>query len=127
MPAAYPRALRERVLAAIDRGMSQAEAAEVFDLARATIVMWLRRRRETGDVEPKPRGGGNRSHVKVEVLEACLQELPDGTRDELLKLYNKRVPRKERSSASGIYRALVRHGYVFKKSDPAPQSRTVRT
>lgn len=114
-------------MAALDRGMEQQEAAETFNLSRTTIVMWLRLRRETGDIEPKPRGGGNRSRIQMEILEAVMRELPDGTRDELLKLYNKRVPRTERSSASGIYRALIRNGFVHKKRGRAPQNRIGRT
>ncbi len=50
---------------AIDRGMSQREAAETFDLARATIVKWLRLRRETGDIEPMPHGGGNPARART--------------------------------------------------------------
>jgi transposase len=127
MPSPYPRELRERVLSAIDRGMSQREAAETFELARGTIVKWLRLRRETGDVEPMPHGGGNPTRVRTEVLEEVMGELPDGTRGEFAKLYNKRVPRKERVHPSSVYRALRRNGYAFKKSVRDLRSKTVRT
>lgn len=127
MPIAYPRELRERVLAAYDRGATQPEVCEQFDIARGTLVNWLRLRRETGDVEPQPRAGGNPVRVRIEVLEEVLAELPDGTREELTKLYNQRVPRRERVHASSVYRALRRNGYVVKKNAPGRQNKTGRT
>jgi len=122
MPSPYPRELRERVLAAYDRGLTQPEVCEQFDIARATLVNWLRLRRETGDVEPMPHAGGNPIRVRTDVLEAVLGDLPDGTREELAKLYNQRVPARERVHASSVYRALRRNGYVVKKSAHAPRS-----
>lgn len=101
---------------ALDSGMTQEQVAEEFDIARTTIVYWLRRRRATGRVEPLPPGGGNRSKIRLEVLEEVLEELPDGTRSELTVLYNRKVSRGERVSESSLYRALRRHGYVSKKN-----------
>ena len=46
------RELRERVLRAYDGGLTQEEVASTFDISRTTLVYWLRRRRETGDIEP---------------------------------------------------------------------------
>ena len=42
-----------RVLAAVDRGMPRKEVSEVFGVSMPTIKRWLKRRRETGGVEPK--------------------------------------------------------------------------
>jgi transposase len=42
------------VLAAIDRGTPTEEVAKTFSVSMPTIKHWLRRRRETGDVEPNP-------------------------------------------------------------------------
>ena len=53
----YSKDLRLKVLAAVDRGMSRKEVAEVFGVSVPTIKRWLRRRRQTGDVEPKPIAG----------------------------------------------------------------------
>lgn len=127
MSTPYPRELRERVLAAYDRGLTQPEVCELFNVARGTIVNWLRIRRETGDVEPLPHGGGNPIRVRTEVLEAVLGELPDGTRKELTQLYNQKVPRRERVHESSLYRALRRNGYVSKKSGHNQRNKRVRT
>jgi transposase len=72
MSTPYPRALRERVLAAYDRGLTQPEVCEQFSIGRTTLVRWVRLFRETGDVEPRPHGGGNPARVRMEVLEEVL-------------------------------------------------------
>ena len=43
-----------RVLAAIDSGKPTEEVAKTFSVSMPTIKRWLKRRRETGDVEPEP-------------------------------------------------------------------------
>jgi transposase len=43
-----------KVLAAVDRGMPRKEAAEIFGVSLPTIKRWLKRRKETGDVDAKP-------------------------------------------------------------------------
>ena len=66
----YSKDLRSRVLAAVDRGAGKEEAAKTFSVSVPTIKRWLRRRRETGDVEPRPIPG--RPRVKGVALEGCL-------------------------------------------------------
>lgn len=127
MPKPYPRELRERVLRAYDRGLKQDEVAEQFDISRTTLVQWLRLRRETGDIEPLPRGGGMPAKVDSAVLEQVLSELPDGTRAELTALYNRKVQRTDRVHESSLYRALRRLGYVSKKNSRGQRSRSGRT
>jgi transposase len=48
---AYSKDLRLKTLAAIDRGIPRKEIAEIFGVSRSTIKRWLKRRRQTGDVE----------------------------------------------------------------------------
>ncbi len=49
----YSKDLRLRVLAAVDSGMPREQVAKTFSVSMPTIKRWLKRRRETGDVEPK--------------------------------------------------------------------------
>ncbi len=42
-----------RVLAAVDAGTPREEVAKTFSVSMPTIKRWLKRRRETGDVEPR--------------------------------------------------------------------------
>jgi transposase len=51
---AYSKDLRLRVLATVDRRMPRQEIAETFGVSVSTIKRYLRLRRETGGVEPKP-------------------------------------------------------------------------
>ena len=53
----YSVDLRERLLGAIDAGLSQAEAARLFGVGTSTISRWRQQRRATGSVAPKPRTG----------------------------------------------------------------------
>jgi transposase len=50
----YSKDLRLRVLAAADRGVPREEVAKTFSVSVPTVKRWLKRRRETADVEPKP-------------------------------------------------------------------------
>jgi transposase len=50
----YSKDLRLRVLAAVDAGTPREQVAKTFSGSMPTIKRWLKRRRETGAVEPKP-------------------------------------------------------------------------
>jgi transposase len=80
----YSKDLRLRVLAAVDSGVPREEVAKTFSVSVPTIKRWLKRRRETGDVEPKPIPG--RPRVKGAALEewlpAQLQNNSDLTLEE---------------------------------------------
>jgi transposase len=80
----YSKDLRVRVLAAVDSGVPREEVAKTFSVSVPTIKRWLKRRRETGDVEPKPIPG--RPRVKGAALEewlpAQLQNNSDLTLEE---------------------------------------------
>ncbi len=67
---AYSKDLRLKVPAAVDRGMRRKEMAEVFGVSLATIKRWLKRRRETGDIDAKLIPG--RPSVKGRALRAWL-------------------------------------------------------
>jgi len=51
---AYAQHLRDRVLAAIDRGMGAYEAARLFQVSVSWIYKALARRRETGESTGRP-------------------------------------------------------------------------
>ncbi|WP_242541783.1 IS630 family transposase [Leptolyngbya sp. Cla-17] len=54
MAKAYSYDLRQKVINAIQLdGMKQSEAAQVFQLSRNTINLWLKRQKETGDYQAK--------------------------------------------------------------------------
>ena len=49
---AYSMDLRERVVAAVDRGMTQEQAAATFGVSVNTVARYLARRRTTGSLAP---------------------------------------------------------------------------
>ncbi|WP_426043163.1 IS630 family transposase [Brevundimonas sp. TWP2-3-4b1] len=53
--------LRDRVIAAIDSGMSCRQAAARFGVSAASAIRWRSRVRRQGDVRPGPLGGDRRS------------------------------------------------------------------
>lgn len=117
--------IRERAVRAYEAGEGSFEAvAARFGLGRRTLQEWVALYRETGGVNPRPKGGGNPSPVMMEALEEALRERPDAIVEELKRMHNARVPKKARVHRSSILRALHRRGYVFKKNVPGPQSKT---
>ena len=52
MPAPYSVDLRVKAVAAVDRGEPKSRVARVFQISRNTLDLWLRRREQTGSVEP---------------------------------------------------------------------------
>jgi transposase len=68
----YSKDLRLRVLSAVDSGNPSEQVAKTFSVSMPTIKRWLKRRRETGDVEPEPIPG--RPSRKGTMLEGWLPE-----------------------------------------------------
>lgn len=67
---AHTQELRQQVLRAVDEGTSRAEIIERFHVSRASIKRYLKRRRETGNVQPRPIPG--RPNVKGKALQTEL-------------------------------------------------------
>ena len=53
----YSNDLRNRVVAAVEGGLSRHQAAEQFGVGASTAINWVRRLRETGSVAPGKMGG----------------------------------------------------------------------
>ena len=61
---AYSMDLRERVVAAVDGGMTQAQAAATFGVSINTVGRYLARRRDTGSLAPAVQRHGPRPEKK---------------------------------------------------------------
>src|SRR5271156_7027320 len=83
----YSMDLRERVIAAVEDGMSTRQAAARFSIGIATAGAWGRLKRAQGDVRPakqgKPKGSVLDAHADF-ILEA-LRQTPDLTLDEMVE------------------------------------------
>lgn len=122
MPAPYEQDLRERVLAAYDRGKETKEISETFGVSRA----WARRvkqvRREQQRTTRLPMGGVRVVKIDLEQLRKLVEQQPDATIPELHQRLGK-----DRCCESAVGMALRRLGLTFKKRHCMPPSRTDRT
>jgi transposase len=81
---AYSEDLRERVVAAVERGTKRSDVVEAFAVSLPTIKRWLKRRRETGGLAPKPIPGppAIKRDALLEALPARLAEHADATLEQ---------------------------------------------
>lgn len=80
---AYSKDLRLKTLAAIDRGIPRKEVSELFGVSLSTIKRWLKRRRQTGDVNVEKIPG--RPSVKGKALREWLPSHLNANPDLTLK------------------------------------------
>jgi transposase len=110
---AYSLDLRERIVAAIDRGEhSLRQIALLFSVNLSFLVRLLQRRRATGSVQPKPHRGGpppKLGPTAVRRLLALVRKQPDATLAELRDRLGIRC------HIATIARVLRRHGITRKK------------
>ena len=57
MGASYSQDLRDRVMAARDRGLKTKQVADLFGVSASWVRRVMQRRREAGETTPRPRGG----------------------------------------------------------------------
>jgi transposase len=100
--------VRERAVAAYLSGLGSYEyVASVFSIGSASLKRWVRRKVETGTVEPTEHRHGPPPVIDdngLDVLEGLCDEQPDRTLPELQELYNRR--RRTAVSVSTIGRAI---------------------
>ena len=119
--------LRERVIVAIDVGLSRRAAAARYGVAPSTAIRWDDERRRTGSFAPKPQGGDMRSRkteAHAAAILATLEETPDITLQELRALL---ATRGVASSTTSLWRFFERHGISRKKRPATRSSRTAPT
>ncbi|MBM7112073.1 helix-turn-helix domain-containing protein [Archangium primigenium] len=123
---ATPEKLRQAIVRAFhEEDMSYARIAHLLGVAQATVSRVLRLHRETGDVTPRPRGGGNFSPLRgavAEQLKRLVRERPGATVRELLRELKARTG--VVTSRPSLQRALHRLGFSHKKSPSSPPSVT---
>ena len=112
---AYSEDLRERVVRAVAIGTPRGEVAATFAVSMPTIERWLRLKRETGSLSPKPVPGP--VAVKTEAVMAALPERlskhADATLDEHRSWW--REASGVEVSTATMSRALARLGWTRKK------------
>jgi transposase len=117
MGAAYSQDLRDRVLAAYDRGMPTKQIADIFQVCPAWARRVKQRRREQGETHARPQGGARRIKIDPDRLAALVKEHPDATLKELREKLGIVC------AESAICMALQRMKITFKKRRSARPSR----
>jgi transposase len=120
----YSIDLRERVVAAIEGGMSTHRAAALFSIGIATAGTWARLKRSTGSVHP-----GKQGRPKGLVLDAhadfifdTLRAAPDTTLDEMVE--HLQAERGVVVVRTAVWKFLDRHQQTYKKRPLTPASRS---
>lgn len=118
MGAAYSQDLRDRVLAAIDRGMPTKQIAEIFMVSPAWVRRVAQRRRVAGETTPRKMGGPGPIKIDRERLAELVREHPDATLAELRDMLGIDC------AISSVSAALIKMGLSFKKRRSTPPSRS---
>ena len=119
--------LRERVVAAVDGGLSRRKAAERFGVSISSALRWTTQGRRTGDVQPRRSGGDKRSgriQAHAPVILGAVEEKPDITLVELRGLL---ASQGVAVAVSTLWRFFARRKITLKKSPGMRRSRTVPT
>lgn len=127
MGRALSRDLRDRVVAAIEGGVSCRRAAERFGVSAASAIRWRQLALRHGTPAARPQGGDRRT-AKIEehasfLLEAIKQQ-PDPTLTELREML---ATRGVSVSIATLWRFFARHGITRKKRLATRASRIVPT
>jgi transposase len=119
--------LRDRVVGAIEGGLSCRAAAARFGVGAATAIRWRQLVLQHGRAVARKQGGDKRSG-RIEAHADFLLALVEGEGDPTLAEMQVRLA--ERGTPVGIgtlHRFFARHGITRKKRRATPASRTART
>lgn len=118
MGAAYSQDLRDRVLAAYDRGMTTKQIAEALMVSPAWARRVKQRRRDCGETTPRKVGSpGERKFDRTHLAE-LVEAHPDATAPELRAMLGVEC------GDAAIYMALKKLGYTFKKRRSTRRNKT---
>ena len=114
---AYSPDLRERIVRAVERGMSRAETARRFSVSERTVRRYLTRQATTGSLAPTAYRRGPAPAIPAEQEPALLAQLrahPDATLEAHCAMWAREQGRAV--STSTMCRAQQRVGWTVKKS-----------
>jgi transposase len=121
MGAPYSQDLRDRILAAYDRGMKTGQIAKLFDVCSAWARRVKQRRRESGQVRAKPMGGIRVVKIDLDKLRELVAQQPDATIKQLQQRLGVSC------SPSAVAMALGRLKLTFKKRRSMLPNKTGQT
>ncbi len=117
--------LRQRVITAIDGGLSCRQAAERFGASAASAIRWRSRQREACDFAPKQQCGDSRSR-RIEAHAPFILNAVDTKSDiTLAELLDKLKDHGVRASIASLWRFFQRRKITLKKRRLTPPSNDV--
>jgi transposase len=113
----YSTDLRQRVLDASDRGTPRRQIVEQLEVSLSTIKRYLKQRRETGHLSPKPIPGrpSKKGAALDAELTAQLAAHDDATLEQHCQLWA--ASHGVQVSTASMSRAIARLGWTRKKTD----------
>ena len=118
----YSLDLRERVVGAVESGMSQRGAAKLYEVSYAAVIRWVARSKQTGSPAALPMGGKKPFKLAEESgwILRRLAEKPDITGRELLaELHDREID----VSYYAVWNFLDRAGLSYKKNSTRGRAR----
>lgn len=122
MARAYSLDLRERVVGAVEGGLSRRRAAWRFGVGIATVIKWVAVWRAEGRLSAKPMGGDHNSRLKGErdwLLERVAAQ-PDLTLEEIRA---ELAARGKQVGYGTVWRFFAAEGISFKKNRARQRAR----
>ena len=121
----YSKDLRERVVGAVDGGLSRRQTASLFGVGISTVINWVRRWRDNGSMSAKPMGGEHSLRLKGERswLLDRIAAVPELTLEEI------RHDLQERGITVGygtVWRFFAAEGISFKKNRARQRTKSSR-
>jgi transposase len=118
----YSQDLRERVVAAVDGGMSRRAAAKRFAVAVSTVIDWVDAWGEEGRLVARPMGGDHRSRLREQ--RAWLLDLIAATPDLTLEEIRAALAVRDIHVGYGtVWRFFAAEGISFKKNRARQRAR----
>lgn len=116
--------LRDRVIKAVEQGMSCRSAAARFSVAASTAIKLVQSWRKTGTSAPRPQGGDRRSgpiEAHADEILSLVAAKVDITLAEIAAHLEQ--AHGKRFAPSVVWRFLDRHGQTFKKNRSRQRTR----
>src|SRR5258706_4952846 len=115
---AYPLELRQRIVTAVEQQAGTIEEiAALFGVSERYVYQLLKLQRETGDLSPRPHGGGapaKLTEARLLKLAELVADQPDATLAELRTGLNRRA--RQGVSVSTVWRGFPPIDFTLKKT-----------
>ena len=114
--------LRQRVIAAIDGGLSCRAAAERFGVSAASAIRWRDRQKKAGNFTPQKQGGDRRSRRIEEHSQLILDAVAAKSDITLVELRGKLIEHGVAAGVASLWRFFKRRKITLKKRRRTPPS-----